>query len=142
MGQDVEVLYTAKSRTTGGRESGVSRSSDGVLDIRLSISGSAVIGANPEQLLAASWSASLVRSVTVEACKNRIPLPAGVGIDAEIDLCLSEGIHFLRARLKIGLPGVEQTIAWALVNAAFESCPFSKLTRGNMDTVVDLSQEV
>jgi organic hydroperoxide reductase OsmC/OhrA len=42
------VIYTAKTGTTGGREYGTSRSSDGLLDIRLSTPGSARIGANPD----------------------------------------------------------------------------------------------
>jgi osmotically inducible protein OsmC len=138
MSQNVKVLYTAKTHTTGGRKSGVSRSSDGVLDIRLSIPGSASIGANPEQLLAAGWSASLVRTVTLEACKNDIALPTGIGIDAEIDLCLADGTRFLRARFNIGLLGVEQGIARALVNEAHQTCPYSKATRGNIDVVINL----
>ena len=142
MSQNVEILYTAQTRTTGGRKNGVSRSSDGLLDIRLSMPGSASIGANPEQLLAAGWSASLVRTVTLEACKNDIALPTGVGIDAEIDLCLAGGRSFLRARFNIGLPGAEQHIARALVNQAFESCSFSRATRGNMDIVIKLIQDV
>lgn len=52
-----KLLYTAKTHTTGGREHGVSRSSDGHLDIRLSTPGGAGIGTNPEQLFAAGWSA-------------------------------------------------------------------------------------
>jgi osmotically inducible protein OsmC len=138
MSQNVKVLYTAKTHTTGGRKSGVSRSSDGVLDIRLSIPGSASIGANPEQLLAAGWSASLVRTVTLEACKNDIALPTGIGIDAEIDLCLADGTRFLRARFNIGLLGVEQGVARALVNEAHQTCPYSKATRGNIDVVINL----
>jgi osmotically inducible protein OsmC len=141
MSQNVKVLYTTKTHTTGGRRSGVSRSSDGLLDIRLSMPGSASIGANPEQLLAAGWSASMVRTVTLEASKNDIALPAGVGIDAEIDLCLADETRFLRARFNIGLLGVEQGIALALVNEAFESCPYAKATRGNMDIVIKLTQE-
>src|SRR6266852_4985976 len=141
MSQDEKVLYTAKTHTTGGRKSGVSRSSDGLLDNRLSMPGSASIGANPEQLLAAGWSASLVRTLTLEACKNDIALPAGVGIDAEIDLCLADGTRLLRARFNISLMGVEQGIARALVNEAFELCPYSKATRGNMDIVIKLTQE-
>jgi organic hydroperoxide reductase OsmC/OhrA len=43
-----KVVYTAKTHTTGGRENGASRSSDGRLDIRLSTPGSARIGTNPE----------------------------------------------------------------------------------------------
>ena len=33
-----KLLYTAKTHTTGGRENGASRSSDGRLDVKLSIS--------------------------------------------------------------------------------------------------------
>jgi lipoyl-dependent peroxiredoxin len=141
MSQDVTVLHTAKTHTTAGRKSGVSRSSDGLLDIRLAMPGSASIGASPEQLLAAGWSASLVRTVTLEACKNEIALPTGVGIDAEIDLCLAEGRRFLRARFDVGLPGVEPRMAQALVNEAFESCSYSRATRGNIDIVIKLTQD-
>jgi hypothetical protein len=52
MTQIKKVLYTAKTHTTGGRESGASRSSDGYLDIKLSTPGRARIGTNPEQLFA------------------------------------------------------------------------------------------
>jgi len=43
-----KVLYTARTRTTGGRD-GASRSSDGRLDIQLSSPGTAGGGTNPEQ---------------------------------------------------------------------------------------------
>jgi Ohr subfamily peroxiredoxin len=141
MSQNATILHTARTQTAGSCKSGLSRSSDGVLDIRLCNPGSACIGANPEQLLAAGWSASLVRAVTFAARKNDIALTPGVGIDAEIDLCLVDGIRFLRARFSIGLPGVAQGVARALVNEAFESCPYSRAVRGNMDIVIELTQE-
>ena len=51
-----KVLYTGKTRTTGGRE-GSAKSDDGRLDITLSPPGSHGKGTNPEQLFAAGWSA-------------------------------------------------------------------------------------
>jgi osmotically inducible protein OsmC len=42
-----KVLYTAKAHATGGR-SGMSRSSDGRLEVRLSRPGSPGTGTNPE----------------------------------------------------------------------------------------------
>jgi organic hydroperoxide reductase OsmC/OhrA len=57
MAQLGKVVYTAKTHTTGGREHGVSHSSDGRLDIKLSIPSGPGVGANPEQLFAAGWSA-------------------------------------------------------------------------------------
>ena len=141
MSQNVEILHTARTSTTGTRKSGISRSSDGVLDVRLAVPGLAGIGASPEQLLAAGWSASLLRAITLAACKNDIALPVRVGIDAEIDLCLADGTSFLRARLNFSLPGLENGIASSLVNDAFESCAYSRATRGKIDIAIKLTQE-
>ena len=50
MTQIKKVLYTAKTHTIGGRESGVSRSSDGRLDVKLSTPDASGTGTNFEQL--------------------------------------------------------------------------------------------
>ena len=47
-----KVFYTAKAHTTGGREGGSSRSSDGQLDVKLAVPGTHGAGTNPEQLFA------------------------------------------------------------------------------------------
>jgi lipoyl-dependent peroxiredoxin len=47
------VLYTAKVHTSGGRDGGASRRSDGRLDIKHSLPGSQNPGTSPEQLFAA-----------------------------------------------------------------------------------------
>ena len=74
--QPERSLYTAKTRTTGGRDHGVARSSDGRLDVRLSTPGSARIGTNPEQLFAAGWSACFESAIALAARKRKIALPA------------------------------------------------------------------
>jgi Ohr subfamily peroxiredoxin len=131
-------LYTAKTHTTGGRENGVSRSSDGHLDIRLSTPGSARIGTNPEQLFAAGWSACFESAIVLAARKRKISLPADVAIDAEVDLNLGDDGNSVAMRLNISLPGVERKVAQALIDEAQEICPYSKATRGNIDVVVKL----
>jgi lipoyl-dependent peroxiredoxin len=134
----VKVLHTARTDTTGGREYGASRSSDGLLDIRLSPPGSARIGANPEQLLAAAWSASLESVIALAARQRKIAFPVGLAIEAEVDLCLADAACFLRARLNVSLPGVEREVAQALVDEAHQTCAYSKATRGNIDVVINL----
>ena len=52
-----KVIYIAKTHTTGGRDGGASRTSDGRLDVKLLLPGGPGTGTNPEQLLAISWSA-------------------------------------------------------------------------------------
>jgi osmotically inducible protein OsmC len=138
MSHIVKVLYTAKTGTTGGRDNGASRSSDGLLDIRLSTPGSARIGTNPEQLFAAGWSASFAKAIALAACKREIALPAKVSIDAEVDLNLVDGGYFLSARLNVRLPDLERNVAKDLVGEAEEICPYSKATRGNIQVTITL----
>jgi osmotically inducible protein OsmC len=133
-----KVLHTGKTRTSGGRENGVSRSSDGRLDIRFSTPGSARIGTNPEQLFAAAWSACLESAIALAARKRKTALPAGIAVDAEVDLNVADDDRFLSARLNISLPGIDRTTAQALIEEANEICPYSKATRGNIDVAINL----
>ena len=132
-----KLLYTGRTHTTGGRD-GASRSSDGRLDIKLSLPGSAGLGTNPEQLFAAGWSACFEGAMSIAARKMQITLPPDLAIDAEVDLNIADGDYFLRARLNVHLPGVERELAQELADAAHETCPYSKAIRGNVDVEINL----
>lgn len=134
-----KVLYTAKTHTTGGRGDGSARSSDGRLDIKLTRPGAPGTGTNPEQLFAAGWSGCFESAMELVARKMQIRLPADLAIDAEVDLCLTDGAYFLQARLTISLPGLERAVAQALADAAHETCAYSKAIRGNVDVVIHLT---
>lgn len=137
MAQSAKLLYTAKVRTTGGRD-GASRSSDGRLDIRLSTPGGPGGGTNPEQLFAAGWSACFEGAMAIAARKMNIALPAGLAIDAEVDLNVADGAFFLGARLNVSVPGLDHDVAQAVVDAAHQTCPYSKATRGNIEVAINL----
>jgi lipoyl-dependent peroxiredoxin len=132
-----KLLFTAKVHTTGGRD-GASHSSDGRLDVKLSTPGAPGNGTNPEQLFAAGWSACFISAMALAAGKMKVTLPADRAIDAEVDLVTSGGGFFLRARLNVSLPGLDREVAQALVDAADQTCPYSKATRGNIDVVINL----
>ncbi len=136
--QNGKVVYTAKTHTTGGRENGASRSSDGRLDVKLSVPGAVRIGTNPEQLFAAGWSACFESAIGLAARKRKITLPADVAIDAEVDLHLADSDYFLSTRLNISLPGIDRDVAQTLVEEADQLCPYSKATRGNIDVAINL----
>ncbi|MDN3277111.1 organic hydroperoxide resistance protein [Frankia sp. RB7] len=138
MSQTEKLLYTARTHTAGGRQDGMSRSSDGRLDVRLSPPGGASIGTNPEQLFAAGWSACFEGAMEIAASKRKIVLPSKSAIDAEIDLVLDEGAYALRARLGVSLPGLDRDVARDLIDEAHQTCPYSKAVRGNIDVTVDL----
>ncbi|NVI04597.1 organic hydroperoxide resistance protein [Paraburkholderia youngii] len=131
------VLYSGKTHTTGGRE-GAARSSDGRLDIKLSSPGTSGVGTNPEQLLAAGWSACYIGALGLAARALHLSLPADTSVDAEIDLGTTDGAYFLQARLFVSLPGVERDVAHALIERAHLTCPYSKALRGNVDVQTTL----
>ena len=128
-----KVIYTARVRTTGGRDGGASRADDGRLQVALSTPGTAGKGTNPEQLFAAGWSACFLSAIKLLAGKQRITLPSDIAIDTEVDLGLARGAHGLAARLKANLPGMDQETAQSLVEAASNMCPYSLAIKGNID---------
>ncbi|KDD69046.1 organic hydroperoxide resistance protein [Pseudomonas mandelii] len=131
------VLYTGKTHTTGGRN-GEARSDDGRLDIKLSAPGSSGSGTNPEQLLAAGWSACFIGAMGKAAVALKVTLPSDVAVDAEVDLGKTEDAFFLQARLNVSLPGLDPAVARAVVDGAHQRCPYSKATRGNIDVTINL----
>src|ERR1700678_1472447 len=94
-----KVIYTAKAHTTGGRDGGSSRTSDGRLDVKLSIPGTPGTGTNPEQLFAVGWSACFLSALQIVAGRKKGKLPAALAIDTEIDLGTAGGGYLLQARL-------------------------------------------
>jgi len=138
MNQQNKVLYTAKVHTTGGRDGGTSRSSDGNLDVRLSPPGGHGGGTNPEQLFAAGWSACFIGALGIAAGKRKMALPALAAVDAEVDLGQTDGSYFLQARLNVSLPGIERELARVLVEEAHQTCPYSKATRGNINVELNV----
>src|ERR1700677_1493506 len=124
-----KVIYTAKAHTTGGRDGGASRTSDGRLDVKLSVPGSSGTGTNPEQLFAVGWSACFLSAIKIVASKKKIALTDDAAVDAEVDLGIAHGSFGLAVRLNVKLPGVERPIAQERAAAAHDLCPYSLATR-------------
>jgi Ohr subfamily peroxiredoxin len=133
-----KVLYTAKTHTSGGREGGVSRSSDGRLVVKFTSPGAPGNGTNPEQLFAAGWSACFISAMKIAAGKMNVDLPADLAIDAEVDVGTTHNAYGLAARLNASLPGMEREVAQRLVEATDQLCPYSNATRGNIDVAINL----
>jgi lipoyl-dependent peroxiredoxin len=137
--EGITVRYTAKTHTSGGRRGGVSHSDDGRLDVNFSAPGVPGAGTNPEQLFAAGWSACFISAMGLVASRMKVKLPADVAIDAEIDLCHSGDVYFLRARLNVSLAGLEREVAQAIVDTTHsETCAYSNATRGNIEVSLNV----
>ena len=134
-----QVLYTAKTRTTGGRD-GRAVSDDGLLDVKLSAPkqlGGAGTATNPEQLFAAGYSACFIGALRHVAGQKKIAVPADVAVDASVDIGPIPAGFGIAAKLVVHLPGLDRAVAQELVDSAHQVCPYSNATRGNIN--VDLT---
>lgn len=76
--------------------------------------------------------------MAIAARKMNVKLPAELTIDAEVDLNVADDAYFLRARLNVNVPGLDREVARAVIDAAHQTCPYSKATRGNIEVAINL----
>lgn len=129
-----KVLYTARVHTTGGRN-GRSTSDDKLLDVALELPksmGGQGAATNPEQLFAAGYSACFIGALRFHAGARKLAFPADASVDAECDVGPAGAGFGLAVRMKVTLPGMDLATAQALVDAAHETCPYSRAVRGNI----------
>ncbi len=139
----MKVLYTATATASGGREGRV-RSSDGILDLELSmpkeLGGSGRAATNPEQLFAAGYAACFENALLRAAREAKTPIE-GSEVTAAVGIGRKEETRFaLTVALTVKIPHLDHAQAEKLVNQAHdEICPYSNATRGNVDVSVTLA---
>ncbi|GAF66847.1 organic hydroperoxide resistance protein [Bacillus sp. TS-2] len=128
------ALYTASSTASGGRQGKV-QSSDGTLNLALSLpkglGGNEKKGTtNPEQLFSAGYAACFDSALQMVAgiAKKKITsqITAEISIDKQ-----SDGFG-LSANLIAEIEGVSQAEAEELVEKAHQACPYSRAINGNV----------
>ena len=122
---------------TGGRD-GSAKSDDGSVDVKLVVpkemGGPGGVGANPEKLFAAGYSACFLGAMKAVSGKVGVKVPADATVTAEIGFGpRSEGGYGITADLTISLPGIDKSEAQKLAAAAHEVCPYSNATRNNVN---------
>ena len=137
-----KILYTAHATSTGGREGG-SKSSDGVLDVKLTtpkeLGGNGATGTNPEQLFAAGYSACFIGAMKHVAMLQKITLPADTSIKADVGIGPIPAGFSIQVAMTVTIPGMERAAAEKLVEAAHSVCPYSNATRGNIDVTLTVA---
>ena len=133
----VNVIYKTSAKATGGRDGAV-RSDDGSVDLKLVVpkemGGPGGVGANPEKLFGAGYSACFLGALKAVSGAVKVPVPPTTTVTATVGFGpRSEGGYGVTVDLLIDLPGVEREDALRLVHKAHEVCPYSNATRGNLD---------
>lgn len=147
-GAEFQPLYTATVRVTGGeckhaRASGVARSDDGMLDVRLRLPtelGGQGEGTNPEQLFAAGYAACFQGALSLLAARAKVEIPdAAVIASVTFGRDPVDGLFTLAAQVRISLPGVDRALAAELVRNTERICPYAKMAREGIECIVSLA---
>jgi lipoyl-dependent peroxiredoxin len=140
----MDTLYTAEALATGDGRNGRVVTGDGSLAFDLAVPqemGGPGGGANPEQLFAAGYAACFHSALQAVARSQKVALTdTSVGASVSIGPDGSGGFQ-LAVRLEVVVPHLEHEQAQALADAAHEVCPYSNATRGNIDVVVEVSDD-
>ncbi|WP_406853892.1 MULTISPECIES: organic hydroperoxide resistance protein [unclassified Alsobacter] len=131
-----KVVYTAHASATGGRD-GRAVSSDGVIDVKLSVpkemGGAGGAATNPEQLFAAGYSACFLGAIKAVARKSSVKIPDDAKVSADVGIGPIPTGFAIKVDLRISLPGIERAQAETLVHDAHIVCPYSNATRNNVE---------
>ncbi|HYG41416.1 MAG TPA: Ohr family peroxiredoxin [Bordetella sp.] len=149
-GEDFQALYTTSVTVEGGeaahgRASGIARSDDDQLQVALRLPaelGGAGGGTNPEQLFAAGYAACFHGALSLLATHAGLPIPPGATVKASVSFGRDpvDGLYALTAQVNIHLPGMDPAVAQELVRNAERLCPYSKMARQGIQSVVALTQ--
>ncbi|HEY3629825.1 MAG TPA: organic hydroperoxide resistance protein [Jatrophihabitantaceae bacterium] len=136
-----KILYTAEAVTEGGR-AGHSRTSDGRLEVQLSVpedmDGPGGPGTNPEQLFAVGYGAcfqsallSVAQGRKLDAGDSQITARVGIGPTGH-------GGFGLQVSLDLHAPHVSADEAASLMARADKLCPYSNAVRGNVQVTLSV----
>ena len=97
-------------------------------------------GIDPEQLFAAAYAACFHGALRLLATRSGIATTGSI-VDVVIVLGHDpvDGLFMLTAELRVHLPGIEKRVAEELVRNTERICPYAKLTRHGMASVVALA---
>ncbi len=140
----MKVLYTAEALATGEGRDGHGRTSDGKVDVALSIPkemGGSGAGTNPEQLFAVGYAACYHSALRLVARQEKADV-SDSSVGARVSLGnKDDGGFTLAVELEITLPNVDHDTAVALAEKAHQVCPYSNATRGNIDVALTVTDD-
>lgn len=133
----MERIYTASVTAKGGRDGHI-KSSDGTIefDLRKPREMGGQGGAtNPEQLFAAAWGPCYLGALGSIAVHDGVDVSEAT-VEVHVSFNKDDNSFVLSADLDVHIPGITIEEAQKLADKAHRACPYSKATRGNIETRV------
>jgi Ohr subfamily peroxiredoxin len=140
----MKTIYTAKTKTTGGRKGHAKSIDGGPIDLNLSVpkamGGDGGDGANPEQFFGAAYSACFGGAVELVAGQHDVEIGEDFYVEAHVSIGKTKkGNLELEVILDVYLPKVQdKKVGTKIIKKAHKICPFSRATRDNINVTLNL----
>ncbi|KAI8820680.1 OsmC-like protein [Fimicolochytrium jonesii] len=85
---------------------------------------------NPEILFASGYASCFLGAVHAVAGAKKIKLPQDTSVDVTVDLLKGDNFD-LKVKIVLKTPGLDKKAAQEVVDAAHQTCPYSRATRNN-----------
>ena len=138
-GMTIDAIYTAESTATGGGRDGHVKSADGLIDLDTrppKEMGGSGAGVNPELLFSAGYAACFLGALRLVAKNTGVALDDATGVTVRVGIGKDATSYGLTTEIVGYLPGLELSKAEELMALANQVCPYSKATRGNVESTV------
>lgn len=98
------------------------------------------LGHNPEELFALGYSACYLGAIRFAAGAEKLgPVSDNATVTAKVGMGgRSDGGFGITVALTVALPGVERALAEKMVERGHFICPYSNVTKGNIDVTTTL----
>ncbi len=138
----MKTIFTSEVVSTGGR-SGSLADPDGLLSVALGNPldpGIEKRGPNPELLFAGAY-AACYHGALVNAAKRAGVAMTGSQVRALVSLLEDDrGGYRLAVQLKASVPGIDRAAVLNLMDAAHQTCPYSKALRGDASVTLSVDE--
>ncbi|KAJ4424410.1 hypothetical protein N0V82_000931 [Gnomoniopsis sp. IMI 355080] len=143
------ILYSAHARVVGARTGHID-GDDLKVDLTMakSLGGTGDKGkTNPEELFAAGFGACFQSAMNASAASMGIKMPS-----KKEDSIVAATVHLvgdmkkldmgIRVEMKVRVNGLDRSEVEKVVKKAEEVCPYSRATRGNVETKIEIVDEL
>lgn len=137
------ALYTAEALSTGDGRNGHVATGDGLLDVdvRTPVEMGGAGGAlNPELLFAAGYAACFHSALLAVARRDKVQIH-DTSVGSRVSLVRTQTGLTLAVELEVVIPDLPRDQAQALADGAYQMCPYSNATRGNIETTVTVVED-
>ena len=135
----MDVIYKTSAVSTGGRDGKVNVENSPLefeMALPAELGGAKKVGANPEQLFAAGYSACFGSALQHVIRSKKLSIPAPM-VQTTVGIGKNDvGGFKLAVQIVATISGVDQESADAIAKEAHLVCPYSNATRGNIDVSV------